>query len=88
MKDLETGLYYNKRWLKPDPKSPHNQKSSYTHWNEFGDIWNNRGSAERMVTTLTKTFKHQRDTETKIILYGSKETARYRVVEATVQDKE
>lgn len=85
--DLETGLYYNRKYVvvNPDAKTYMEQRS---RWDDHGDVWKNKGSAESQVTSLTRTFKKDRDTETKIILYGSKETARYRVVEAEIKDKE
>lgn len=85
VKDLATGLYYNKRaiWLYDD----NGKYNGHTHWDQYGSIWNSRGPAESQVTALTKTFKHNRDTEAKMILYGSKETYNIRVVEADIQDK-
>lgn len=98
VKDIETGLYYSRKWTqKPKEECTQNELNSiqvqihnvvYLHWNEYGDVWTNKGSAERIVTQLTHTFKHKRDTDAKIVLYGNKDTARIRVVECNVTDKE
>lgn len=89
MKDLETGLYWNRNSLTIEEIQPDGtKKRSWTRWNNIGTVYNKRGPAESQVTSLTRTFKHKRDTEAKIILYGDAKVARYRVVECDIKDKE
>lgn len=86
IKDTETNLYYHKRWLMID-KSKGYSKDNFTHWNEVGTIWDNRGAVERMLTQITRTAKDKRDTKAKIVLYGNKEVARYTIVECDIIDR-
>ena len=63
-------------------------KDNFTHWDTLGDVWHNKGSCERVVTQITRVYKDKRDTEAKKVLFGTKESVKIEVVEATVTDKE
>ncbi len=85
IKDLSTGLYYNKRSIRINDAQ--GKYAGSTNWDNFGSVWDKRGPAESQVTSLTKTFKADRDTEAKMILFGNKKTYNIRVIEALVEDK-
>lgn len=88
IKDYETGLYWSRNIVTSYEVQPDGtNKRCYSHWSKVGTVYHKRGPAESVVTSLTRTFKSNRDTEAKIILYGNKETARYSVVECDIVDK-
>ena len=87
IKDVDTGLYYHKKWIMIDKKKGYSE-GNFTHWDKIGSIWDNRGSAERMLTQITRVKKDKRDTQAKKVLYGNKETASYTIVECDIVDKE
>ena len=74
IKDVSTGLYYTNSWR--------------SWWNETGKLYTNKGTAERMLTKLTGIKKANRNTNTKIVLYGNEKSGKLRIVECEVKDKE
>lgn len=86
IKNLETGLYYHKRRVMLDKKAGYDA-NNWVHWTEMGDIWTFRGSAESMLTRMTKIEKAKRDTTAKRVLFGNKETASIVLVECDIVDK-
>lgn len=89
MKDLETGLYWNRNSQTIEVVQPDGtKKRTWTRWNSIGTVYNKRGPAESQVTSLTRTSIDKRDTDAKIVLYGNEKVARYRVVECDIVDKE
>lgn len=88
IKDTETGLYWSRNTIYGFDILPDGtKKRNWSHWHKTGSVYLKRGPAEIVVTKLTRTYKDNRDTQAKIILYGNKETARYMVVECDIVDK-